>query len=187
MYSVEPLQKKLCEIYTSDVGKDFVLVSADGTQRRAHKAFLDKSSPFFKAMFQAGGKENKVGQCEMSDISTETLDILLRFMYHNCTEKLKESARTVIVAADKYQMADLKKSCEDTLVAELSNETATDLLLLADKVSASALKDTVLRYIAVNFKTMESSAEVDKLSHAVAGDHNLLREIFAAIARWGIK
>ena len=105
-------------------------------------------------------------------------------MYYDCTNGLKESARTVIVAADKYQMAELKKSCEDILVTELTDETAADLLLLADKVSASTLKDAALRYITGNVKAMVKSAEINKLSDA---GNNLTREIFAAVARWGMK
>ena len=182
--SVEHHQKKLRKIHDSNTSKDFVLISSDGTNRRAHKTVLDKSSPFFGAGFRAGLNETELNQYEMPDINTETLDILLRFMYYDCTEGLKESARTVIVAADKYQMNDLKKSCEDILAAELSNGTAADLLLLADKVSAFVLKDGALHHIAVNFKAMEKSAEINKLSDA---GNNLTREIFAAVARWGMK
>ena len=59
------------------------------------------------------------------------------------------------------------------------------MLLLADKVSASILKNAAIRHIGKNFKVIEGSAEIDKLSDA--GNSNLVRGIFAAVARWGIK
>ncbi|GAU87847.1 hypothetical protein RvY_00643 [Ramazzottius varieornatus] len=100
----------------------------------------------------------------MADVSISTLDTLIRCMYYQCTDKLKESAKDVLVAAN------LKETCEHILAEGITNETAIDLLILAEKVSAPILKDAALRYAGKNLRALHSA-----------------EEIFAAVARWGTK
>lgn len=184
----EPLRKKLRGLMVAEVGKDYTLVSAEGHHRKVHRAVINNSSPFFSAMFQSGMKDSKAKRHVMPDVSTCTLDALIRYMYYQGTDKLKECAKDVLVAADKYLLGDLKEACEHILAEGITNETAIDLLILADKVSAPILKDAALRYAGKNLRALQSAGEMKKLmDDNNKMDGRLTEEIFAAVARWGTK
>ena len=184
--TIEPLTRRLRQLYDTDVGKDFTIVSSAEEERQVHRAVLAISSPVLKAMIDSDLEETETGRCEMPDISTETLDTLVRFMYYNSTKDLesKQHARDVLVAADKYQMNDLKETCERILAADLKNENAIELLLLADKVTAKFLKNSALRHVAVNFRVMENAGQLKKIGED--SDKDQVQEIFRAVARWGV-
>ncbi|GAV09017.1 hypothetical protein RvY_18623 [Ramazzottius varieornatus] len=131
--------------------------------------------------------ETETGRCELPDVSTETLDTLLHFMYYNCTKDLAstEHAEDVLVAADKYQMNDLKEACERILAVNLDEENGAELLVLADEVSAKYLKNAALRHIAVSLPVMENCSHLEKTGETAHME--LVKEVLTAVGRWGVK
>ena len=52
-----------------------------------------------------------------------------------------------IIVATQYDLERLKMMCEESLCANLSNETAADILILADMHSANQLKNHAIEFI----------------------------------------
>ena len=66
-----------------------------------HKAILSTRSDVFAAMFDNDLKEKKENKVTIEDISVETFEELLQFIYCGTTANLKEFATDLLVVADK--------------------------------------------------------------------------------------
>ncbi|GAV07854.1 hypothetical protein RvY_17640 [Ramazzottius varieornatus] len=53
-------------------------------------------------MFASNKEENRTGSCKMSEISTWTLDALLRFLYYGFVGIPMDQAPDVLEAAEQY-------------------------------------------------------------------------------------
>ena len=69
----------------------------------------------------------------------------------------------LIKAADKYQILDLKKICENKIIKLLKSENALSLLAVADQSNASVLKEKTMEFIVVNAKTIIEKPEFNSL------------------------
>ncbi|GAV03821.1 hypothetical protein RvY_14197 [Ramazzottius varieornatus] len=123
---VESLPNKNVKLYNSPTGRHLVLVSADGTERPVHKVILAVTSPVFERIFDSNMEECRTGRYVLEDISTKTLDALLKYMYYKGLEILKEEAVGLLKAAEKYEMSDLKEHCEEDLIAGINMENLVD-------------------------------------------------------------
>ena len=177
---VEALEMTHRKLYSSDLGRDFVLVSFEGAEIPVHKAVLSSASPVFCSMFESNLEECRSGRCEISDFDKATLNSLLRFMYYSCVEAVNDNARILLEAANKYELSALKGCCEDTLIAEISMDNVVELLFFAEKMTAPELKKAALRYLAADpGKTMKSQTVKDEVFGS--GNKDIIAEVFAAM------
>ncbi|GAV00271.1 hypothetical protein RvY_11146 [Ramazzottius varieornatus] len=125
--------------------------------------------------------ECRSGRCTIPNISTASLDILLNFMSKN--------ARDILLAADKYDLLDLKKAWEEALEDTLNLENAADVLLLADMTSANDLKKVVLDLVEKEAGKGDAAEAVDKMTDKAvkSGRTELVRELFSAVVKSGRK
>jgi speckle-type POZ protein len=72
-----------------------------GTEFQAHKAVLAARSPVFAAMFEHEMEERKQGRVEITDVETEVLREMLRFIYTGKAGGLDKMADDLLAAADK--------------------------------------------------------------------------------------
>ncbi|KAL3222422.1 hypothetical protein MRX96_004887 [Rhipicephalus microplus] len=124
-----------------------VILSVNSHELYAHKAILAARSPVFKAMFEHEMKEKKQNRVEISDMDHEVLREMLRFIYTDQTPHLDKMAKDLLAAADKYALERLKVMCEEALCSNLSVETVTEVLILADMHCADQLKAHVIDFI----------------------------------------
>lgn len=87
----------------------------------------------------------------------------------------------ILVASDKYAMALLTKVCVQDLSANLNIDNATDVLLCASAVNASALKDICLRFIVKNRKEVYEAGGFHALSKELVVDVLMVDETFAPL------
>lgn len=118
---------------------DATLVAGD-REYEVHKAILTARSTVFDAMFRNNFKEAKSNRVVIYDIDHDVLKELLHFVYTNEAPNLDKMAKDLFVAADKYDLQQLKKMCEKALCVNLSIETAIDTLILAERYGANQLK-----------------------------------------------
>jgi speckle-type POZ protein len=64
---------------------------------------------------------------------------VLRFIYCNEVENLDEVAGELIVAADKYQLEELKPICIESLLPKLNDKNVCKLLMLSQHISGSSI------------------------------------------------
>ncbi|CAN7994126.1 unnamed protein product, partial [Ixodes hexagonus] len=124
-----------------------VILSASGKEFYAHKAILAARSPVFAAMFEHTMDEKQKNRVEVMDMNDEVLREILRFIYTGRAPNLDKMAENLLAAADKYGLKRLKVMIEESLCSNVSVETAAELLLLADRLSADQLKVHVIHFI----------------------------------------
>jgi speckle-type POZ protein len=127
---------------------DFVF-KVENVKIPAHKAILAARSPVFDAMFQHNMKEKKMNETVITDVTPAAFKALLRFIYTgHCQVGLL--AEQLFMAADKYDIEDLKQMCAKELRKKLTVDNAVRLLVLSDLHRANDLKDGAIRFINKN-------------------------------------
>ncbi|XP_055911795.1 protein roadkill-like [Eupeodes corollae] len=132
---------------------DVIIIAGEHKQELpAHKAILAARSNVFAAMFEYEMKEAKSNTITITDIDCEVLHEMLRFIYTGNTRNLKEMAKELLAAADKYELTILKALSEEAVFAELSIENAIEILSFADLYSAKQLKEKTIIFIKAHAK-----------------------------------
>lgn len=121
----------------------------------AHKVVLASKSQTFARLFEANQKQ----VIEITDIDYNVFIELLRFVYTRTMRDIKEMAKRLFVAADKYGLNDLKNLCADALVKEISKSNAIEYLSLADRYGLQSLRSKALDYIATNVDGLKNVAK----------------------------
>ncbi|XP_055952006.1 speckle-type POZ protein-like [Argiope bruennichi] len=100
----------------------------------AHKLILSAFSPVFRSMFTTDMAEKKNGFVDISDVDPETLRLLLSHIYTNTLPRLtKKIALDLFIAADKYEIIDLRDKCSDFLKSNLTVRNCCSILATADR------------------------------------------------------
>lgn len=125
-----------------------------------HRGILATRSPVFAAMLKNHTAESISGTATLIDVDGKTLEILLSFMYSADASRVGEKAEELLVVADKYDIADLREVAVHHLFDKVTVKNARRLLMLADQMSLSSLKQKVLEFGARNLAELISVAGV---------------------------
>jgi len=124
-----------------------------------HQVILAVRSPVFRAMFEADMKEKKTRKVDVKDIRPDVLSEALTFIYTGMTPNLDDLAEDLLVAADKYQLDQLKQICVNNLCKKIDVKTCLHSFTIGDMYNADDLKKSALQFIARNkeqvFKTKD--------------------------------
>jgi hypothetical protein len=150
-------QETLIDLYHSPACSDVVFL-VDGKQFNVHKCVLAKRCNTLLEFV----KENKNSNVEVDNVDKEIFDTIVQFIY---TVKQPEfpdanTAKTVLLAADRFGLVDLKLLAESHLVDKfLDAENAAELLLFADSHSCALLKESAMnKYVSDEKSVMASDA-----------------------------
>lgn len=133
--SIRSISSDVEKMFEDKAFSDFDLKCNDGEVLKAHKVILAARSQVFHAMLTNDMKESKEGFVDVCDFDSKVMKEVLRFMYRNKVEELKEMSQTLIFAAEKYELEELKELCIDSLIASLTTGNVFETLLIADRVS----------------------------------------------------
>lgn len=125
------------KMFLNELFTDFELKTKDGEPLKVHKAILVARSPVFYAMLQNDMKEARESSAEVSGFDSMVVKELLRFIYYKEVEGLDKIAHDLLLAAEYYQVEELKKLCEATIISSLTVENVLTSLILADRLSAT--------------------------------------------------
>ncbi|XP_017494731.1 PREDICTED: speckle-type POZ protein-like, partial [Rhagoletis zephyria] len=114
---------------------------------RAHKTIICARSPVFAAMFSNECKESKENKVTISDISVEVFKEVLQFIYTNHVNQMEEYAMELLIAADKYQISELKSNCTNFIISKISTHSVVEHLIIADQYNFVRIKSSCLDYI----------------------------------------
>ena len=109
----------LKNLFLEDQFSDVNLVTSCEKVLKAHKCILSAVSPTFAAMFKHDMLENKSNIVNIPDVDNEVLKQMLRFIYIGQVENMETIASGLFIAADKYNIEDLKTKCEKYIVTTL--------------------------------------------------------------------
>lgn len=143
---LEDFGSLLNDHHFSDVDFHF----SDGSVLHAHKLVLVARSSFFSAMFLNNDtyEETKSGRVNICDIQPDVFKEMLSYLYTTKVPKMHKLAFELLMAADKYDLQELKTMCEKELAKNLNAETMQTYYELANTHNGPELKQKALEYMA---------------------------------------
>ena len=148
--------------------KEFVDVKilCNGKTFNCHKNVLSCQSEVFKTMIKNKSlTEKKTGimKIEENDISSDVMEQLLYFLYHDKVKNAKMINPDLLIAADKYNIQGLLDECCKYFESKLSLKNALDILVLAETTNQKNLFDTASRFVCKNTGSLEKSSAYQEM------------------------
>ncbi len=122
-----------------------------------HKFMLARKSAVFDAMFSHNFEEAYSNKVVISDLESDAVLEMLRFIYTGKVQHMEKVNKMVLVAADKYNITDLKELCEKSLCNSMTVENVCSLLLLARDRVSQELKRRAVDFISQNIDAVTNS------------------------------
>ena len=148
--------------------KEFVDVKilCNGQTFNCHKVVLSCQSEVFKTMIKnktLTEKKTGIMKIEENDISSDIMEQLLYFLYHDKVKNAKMINPDLLIAADKYNIQGLLDECCKHFVSKLSLQNALDILVLAETTNQKNLFDTASRFVGKNLGKLEKSSAYQEM------------------------
>ncbi|CAA0358354.1 unnamed protein product [Arabidopsis thaliana] len=101
--------------------------------------------------FKTSAKQ--VGTITLLEMKQEELEAFVEFLYSDgsmLSSKVKQHARALYRAADKYEILQLRELCRSELISSLNSKNSLNLLELAQIPFDKVLNDAAFSYIKTN-------------------------------------
>ena len=109
-------------MFLEKIGTD-VRINVLGYTFHAHKFILAGGSPVFRSMFEHDLREKQSSIVEIVDMSPESFNALLKYLYGVLEEEEFWRHRCALLsAADKYDISDLRVYCEESFDEDRSTD-----------------------------------------------------------------
>jgi hypothetical protein len=128
------------ESYDSKVNDVYII--CNGESFKCHKAILSARSDVFAAMFEMS-KDN-TDEVEIEDIDDWTMKSLLLYIYENFAD---DADINLLLAAEKYNLADLVLLCEDSVISNISDETVLDIAASSRLLASQNVFEATKKFI----------------------------------------
>ncbi|XP_031272395.1 BTB/POZ domain-containing protein At1g21780-like [Pistacia vera] len=169
----------LSRMLDEGIHADVAIHAADGTLK-AHKAVLAASSPVFQSMFHHNLKEKESSIINIEDMSVESCMALLSYVYGTIKqEDFWKHRLSLLGAANKYDIADLKDACEDSLMEDINSANVLERLQEAWLYQLNKLKKGCLMYLFDFGKIYDVRDEINNFFRQA--DRELMLEMFQEV------
>ena len=144
--------KELTELFVQQIRCDVLFSFEKDRQIGGHVSILGARSPVFAAMFKHDMKESETGQVTIEDIQPDIFKEMLHYIYSGRTTLplTALTAQSLLLAADKYDVGDLKEECLGFLLSSIRMDSVINLLAFAHLHSFERLKEAALAFVARN-------------------------------------
>ncbi|KAK8946992.1 BTB/POZ domain-containing protein [Platanthera zijinensis] len=137
----------LSRMLEEEMHADVTIKVVDGIIK-AHKAVLSACSPVFESMFLHDLKEKESSLIDIDDMSLESCSVLLRYIYGSINQDDFWAHRlSLLGAANKYDIAELKDCCEESLLEDINTGNVLERLEAAWLYQLDKLKRGCLAYL----------------------------------------
>jgi len=168
------------EVSSSEIEEDRSKRSRSSTSFYAHSQILNICAPMLASLFESN-EDRSLKVASVTDVRPDIFRHLLFYVYGGSVpeEDLKAHAESIIDAADKYTIVNLKLEAETVYVKEtdITMDNAIDNLLYADAKNLALLKEAVMDFLAEN--TAEAS---EKISFSDVPGH-VMKDLMVAFSR----
>ncbi|GLT81883.1 hypothetical protein SLE2022_003120 [Rubroshorea leprosula] len=170
------------QVPQSDIGSHFgkllenmdgsdVTFNVAGEKFHAHKLVLAARSPVFRSKFFDEAEED-TREVVITDLEPKVFKALLQFIYRDTLSEEVESVGSssssvssisetltmkLLAVADRYSLERLKMMCESHLCKDISVNTVSKMLTLANEYRAIELRAVCLRFAAENLAAVMRS------------------------------
>ncbi|GKU87630.1 hypothetical protein SLEP1_g1998 [Rubroshorea leprosula] len=177
--STESTLRCLARMLDEGIHTDVTINTADGTLK-AHKAILSASSPVFQSMFHHDLKEKESSTICIEDMSMESCTALLSYLYGTIKQEDFWKHRLALLgAANKYDIADLKDACEESLLEDINSGNVLGRLQEAWLYQLNKLKKGCLTYLFDFGKIYDVRDEINNFFKQA--DRQLMLEMFQEV------
>lgn len=161
-----------------------ITINADDGSIRAHRAILAARSPVFRSMFSHDLREKELSTVDISDMSLDACRGFLNYIYGDLrSEEFVAHRLALLGAADKYDIADLKEACLESLLEDIDTRNVIERLQTAHLYRLQRLKDGCLRFLVEFRKVYEVQDEFSAFLQTA--DRDLVAEVFQGVlAAW---
>ncbi|XP_011300990.1 protein roadkill-like [Fopius arisanus] len=143
------------------------------------KAIVAARSSVFAAMFDNDMKELEEGNVDVTDMTEEVVEDVLRFIYTDRISRPDCEIIDLLYAAQKYDLKGLVMLMAQALVQDLTADNAAERLVIADRFELKDVKQTIIHFIEVHIKAVMQTDGYNKM----AADYPYLAlEIFETMA-----
>nr|KAJ0186987.1 hypothetical protein LSAT_V11C900457750 [Lactuca sativa] len=149
-------QVYLGEQYVNNPTLSDVTFLIEGKRFYAHRICLLASSDAFRAMFDGGYRERDAKDIEIPNISWETFEKMMRYIYSGSVEVDLRIAQDLLRAADQYLLDGLKRLCEYTIAQDITLDKVAYMYDLSEAFNAVSLKDACILFILEHFDKLNS-------------------------------
>lgn len=163
-----------------------VTFKVEDEEMPAHKIMLSTRSAVFRALLNAPMREGAEGVVTLEDVRAPVFRALLHFIYTDALpEELEGSslgvamAQHLLVAADRFALARLRRICERRLCETVEVESVATTLALAEQNHAEELKRVCLEFVSKNLSVVMTS---EGYQHMVSSCPQLQAELLHTIA-----
>lgn len=121
---------------------------------------------------------------EITDITAPVLKRFLDMLYgQGCLYDDQDQLVEILYAADKYQVADVKKACEKELICLLNSTNLTDLYQIASIYNAATLRNDCIEFLAHNEDSVFIEGK-EKWQEFGRTNGTLVAELVASVAEY---
>ncbi|KAM3209761.1 hypothetical protein ACQJBY_064060 [Aegilops geniculata] len=161
-----------------------ITINADDGSIRAHRAILAARSPVFRSMFSHDLREKELSTVDISDMSLDACRGFLNYIYGDLrSEEFLAHRLALLGAADKYDIADLKEACVESLLEDIDTRNVIERLQTGHLYRLQRLKDSCLRFLVDFRKVYEMQEEFSAFLQTA--DRDLVAEVFQGVlAAW---
>ncbi|XP_032225329.2 kelch-like protein 12 isoform X1 [Nematostella vectensis] len=182
--SVNKLRKdgKLCDVVLQVEKKEFP----------AHRIVLASCSDYFYAMFTNDMLESQKGVIELQGLASDTMEVLLDFVYTETVKVSVENVQALLPAACLLQLTGVQKACSEFLQHQLDPTNCLGIRAFADTHCCDELKAAAENFIHKHFTEIVKSEEFMMLNSddvmCLSKSDNLTvpseEAVFDAILKW---
>lgn len=140
-----------------------VSLRAAGRTFSASRRALQKSSPYFEAMFTCGMRESAAAEIEIQDIDPELLQVLIDVSEGKNIEISDVNVYDLLRASVVFQFCEVSEKCTDYLIHSLSVQNAVSVWIAGDTFAVKRLCGAALAVMLWNF---DEFAESPRCAHA---------------------
>jgi speckle-type POZ protein len=173
----------LTQMLHEDILTD-ITINAAGGRIRAHRAILSTRSPVFRSMFSHDLREKELSTVDISDMSLDACQAFLNYIYGDLRgEEFLTNRLALLRAADKYDIADLKDACHESLLEDIDTSNVLERLQTAHLYRLPNLKNSCLRFLVDFRKVYEMHDDFNMFLQTAERD--LVAEVFQGVlAAW---
>ncbi|XP_047334705.1 BTB/POZ domain-containing protein At1g55760 [Impatiens glandulifera] len=171
--------ESLGRMLSDSIHTDIKISTSEGTIR-AHRSILAARSPVFHSMFLYDLKEKEQSTIDISDMSFEACQAFLNYIYGIIqSEEFLTHRLSLLAAADKYDIKDLKVACHDSLIEDIDAVNVLERLQCAYLYGLPKLKASCLQYLVKFGKIYDIRDEFNVF--LMSGNRELVSEVFNAV------
>lgn len=126
---------------------DFKLVCSDQEEIPVHKFVIALKCPVLMEMIHAETSDYGINKMKLNDVDSKTMKTLLIYLYTGVLEKNQNLSSSLLYAAEKFQLSNLKTICISCMSDNLNIQNVLETFILADHYNDKILEENCIGFI----------------------------------------